>query len=110
MRQRPFLDLESARRHVRAATAAREDDELLAALAQQAEDLADELERRPGRDLEAAGDLVLEAASFIASLHTAVPELGPNDLINVLGLAGLRLTERSQASAPRAVAAGGPQA
>ena len=96
-----LLDIEAARQHVRLQLAALDGSPIREALECLTRHLADQVAARPGRDLEAAGDVLLEAASCLATFYLRNPGLPPTACVNVLGITGVELAARAHDTPPQ---------
>lgn len=95
-----LIDLEFAKQHVRQLLAVGYGDPLTSAQAQMAAGLADQLARRPGRDAAMCGDALLEASQCLAGMAALSGQLHGYVvlLVNILGIAGVDLSDKATTS------------
>lgn len=99
---RGLLDLEYARTFTRQSIARDDGSPLTEAVVPLARALATKLAQRDGRDMAAAADLLLDAASCLGGLIAQVPPMATVEtlvLVNLISAAALELDRIREASA-----------
>lgn len=96
---RALIDLAECKRDVRLRLAALDGDRLIEEQLGVAQDLAEHLARREGRDAGATGDAMLEASVCLLGLAKELDCLGDPGVVvmlNVLGFAGITLADSAE--------------